>query len=129
MIDEDGITKDLSDKHCAMLRKPPEKEKCDASRICLTPGIQRPKTLLIKILLTNTYTNIRRQSFCHWLAGSITQCTLKGTDLPYRGYIYVTACKCARFELKCYTARHIGFKENSVVSPILVQFQWLKRFS
>ena len=66
MIDEDGITKDLSDKHCAMLQKPPEKEKCDASRICLTPGIQRHKPLLIKknlkyrrlILLTDTYTTV-----------------------------------------------------------------------
>lgn len=48
MIDEDGITKDLSDEHCAMLQKPPEKEKCDASRICLTPGIQRHKPLRIK---------------------------------------------------------------------------------
>ena len=62
MIDEDGITKDLSDEHCAMLQKPPEKEKCDASRICLTPGIQRHKPLLIKKSL-----KYRRNGF----AGSI----------------------------------------------------------
>ena len=56
MIDEDGITKDLSDEHCAMLQKPPEKEKCDASRICLTPGIKRHKPLLIQSNLFNTDT-------------------------------------------------------------------------